>query len=474
MEKYSFNWAGGYSLSIAEPSSYRYIQLRIMFGIHSKSWVITFCTDNKIYCYSLAKDKKLLYKDGKRFIDSKFLACYFSKSKKMQDIYWKWNNTFLNIDINSISDKELFKQYHQLQAILQKIFCFFDLSRPEYQGYLEEELRKQLNKSFGNENHLNTLLLTTEPDELTLANHNLKNLLQSNPSKQEIQQFIEDNQWIFPGVKNKRDLISYLRQKSNDIGPNRNIQDFKKRRMLQQKILTRAKNKRLEKAILVMQDLSLERTRQKKTWMSARHDISIIIREVARRKGVDEECINGKYLEDDVKHLLFYGKKLDNTEIKNRDNYAMIFSGNGVKFFSGDKARNIFLSVLEEQKVSSSVKGMVAFPGKIRGRIVFVPNADLASLKLSDNKFQKGDILLTQMTQPNMLMLAERSSAIITDEGGLTSHASVIAREFRIPCIVGTGNATRIFKTGDIVEVDAFKGIVMKVDCLDKETHSRK
>ena len=59
-----------------------------------------------------------------------------------------------------------------------------------------------------------------------------------------------------------------------------------------------------------------------------------------------------------------------------------------------------------------------------------------------------------------MVMIAERACAIVTDEGGVTSHAAVIAREFGIPCIVGTRGATKALKTGDLVEVDADKGLV--------------
>ena len=54
----------------------------------------------------------------------------------------------------------------------------------------------------------------------------------------------------------------------------------------------------------------------------------------------------------------------------------------------------------------------------------------------------------------------KNASAIVTDEGGLTCHAAIISRELKIPCIVGTGNATKVLKDGDLVEVDANKGIV--------------
>ena len=60
-------------------------------------------------------------------------------------------------------------------------------------------------------------------------------------------------------------------------------------------------------------------------------------------------------------------------------------------------------------------------------------------------------------------IFTEKAGAIVTDEGGLTSHAAIVSRELKIPCIVGTKIATKILKDGDIVEVDAKKGIVRKI-----------
>ena len=70
------------------------------------------------------------------------------------------------------------------------------------------------------------------------------------------------------------------------------------------------------------------------------------------------------------------------------------------------------------------------------------------------------------MTQPNIIDIAKKAAAIVTDEGGMLSHAAIISREFGIPCIVGTHYATKVFKDGDLVEVDADKGIVRKITSL--------
>jgi pyruvate,water dikinase len=64
------------------------------------------------------------------------------------------------------------------------------------------------------------------------------------------------------------------------------------------------------------------------------------------------------------------------------------------------------------------------------------------------------------MTTPDYVSAMEKSVGFITDSGGITCHAAIISREFGVPCIVGTKNATTMLKDGDLVEVDADNGVV--------------
>ena len=112
------------------------------------------------------------------------------------------------------------------------------------------------------------------------------------------------------------------------------------------------------------------------------------------------------------------------------------------------------LSNLKRDKNTTEVKGAIAQPGNIRGIAKVV-------MKVSElNKVKKGDILVTYMTSPNFLPAMKLSSAFVTNEGGLTCHAAIIAREIKKPCVIGTRVATEIFKDGDLIEVDANKGLV--------------
>jgi pyruvate,water dikinase len=76
---------------------------------------------------------------------------------------------------------------------------------------------------------------------------------------------------------------------------------------------------------------------------------------------------------------------------------------------------------------------------------------------------QQGDVLVAGMTSPEFIIAMKKAVAIVTDHGGITSHAAIVSRELGIPCVVGTKLATQIFKDGDRVEVDAMKGIVKKL-----------
>ncbi len=109
-----------------------------------------------------------------------------------------------------------------------------------------------------------------------------------------------------------------------------------------------------------------------------------------------------------------------------------------------------------ELKGEAILTGLAASPGIGVGKVKIVK--DLADL----HKINSGDILVTGMTNPDMVVTMQKSAAIVTDEGGLTAHAAIISREMGIPCIVGTQEATIKLKEGEIITVDGTNGKVYK------------
>lgn len=103
------------------------------------------------------------------------------------------------------------------------------------------------------------------------------------------------------------------------------------------------------------------------------------------------------------------------------------------------------------------LKGMVASTGIATGRVRLIwPHA-------VNQRFKDNEILVTSMTTPDLMPFLKKASAIITDEGGITSHAAIVSRELNKPCIIGTKIATKVLKNGDLIQVDANKGIIKKL-----------
>ncbi len=113
--------------------------------------------------------------------------------------------------------------------------------------------------------------------------------------------------------------------------------------------------------------------------------------------------------------------------------------------------------IFEDIKIGDNImeiSGQSAYKGKIQGYVRIVRK------KIDLKKVKKGDVIVSPMTSPDYLSAMKKSAAFVTDEGGITCHAAIIAREMKKPCIIGTKIATKVLNDGDLVEVNADFGIV--------------
>lgn len=104
--------------------------------------------------------------------------------------------------------------------------------------------------------------------------------------------------------------------------------------------------------------------------------------------------------------------------------------------------------------VVQELTGVSASGGVARGKVRLIKS-------LKDAKdLKKGEIIVTAMTRPEMGAALDRAAAFVTDEGGMLCHAAIISREMKKPCVIATGNATKMLTNGQMVEVDGTKGVV--------------
>ncbi|MFH1632178.1 MAG: PEP-utilizing enzyme [bacterium] len=124
----------------------------------------------------------------------------------------------------------------------------------------------------------------------------------------------------------------------------------------------------------------------------------------------------------------------------------------GISLSDFAKKQNFIFQAEQPSEDIREFSGEVACAGKVTGKVRKV-------LEFRDMfKFHEGEVLVSPMTVPDFLPVMKKAIAFITDEGGITCHAAIIAREMNKPCIIGTKIATQVLKDGDSVEVDANTG----------------
>ncbi|MBU1036813.1 hypothetical protein KKF32_02105 [Patescibacteria group bacterium] len=164
---------------------------------------------------------------------------------------------------------------------------------------------------------------------------------------------------------------------------------------------------------------------------------------------------------DEINQFLLKNKKPNFREIKERAKikYAWYCQGKTRRLILNQaEIKKLYKKKLGSKEKYYELNGMVAYPaGKVRGRVRIVISVH------DELKFCPKEILVTPMTRPEYTNIMKKAAAIVTDEGGVTCHAAVLSRELKIPCVIGTKIATKVLKDGDMVEVDANKGIIKKL-----------
>lgn len=179
--------------------------------------------------------------------------------------------------------------------------------------------------------------------------------------------------------------------------------------------------------------------------------VTTVFESVAEKENMPKHlagCMSGDELE-----AYFKGTPLpDLSTLENRYTCSGFINHPEFTWLSGDEVKQIEKSFVENS--SSEIKGQPAYKGKVTGKARVIKNFSAAV------DLEKGEILVTGMTDPNYVPMMEKAGAIVTDAGGLLCHAAIVSREMKKPCVVGTKIATHLIKDGDMIEVDADKGIV--------------
>ncbi len=185
-----------------------------------------------------------------------------------------------------------------------------------------------------------------------------------------------------------------------------------------------------------------------------------VFKEMARRLNLSIKQARSILPYEMKKYLL--ERRVDEDKINNLYNQSVFYWDGKKEYILTEKKAEDFIDSMTikdyvQSKNINVLKGQVAFRGKVKGEVKII------NQRSELEKFKKGNILVSGHTDPSLMPAIRKAAAIVTNFGGMTCHAAIISRELKIPCVIGTKIATRVLHDGDLVEVDANKGVVRKL-----------
>ncbi|MBI2548741.1 hypothetical protein HYW21_05310 [Candidatus Woesearchaeota archaeon] len=235
--------------------------------------------------------------------------------------------------------------------------------------------------------------------------------------------------------------------------------EYEKERILRRLNLPKS----LQEKILFTAELGTWQDQRKKMCLRANHMLTLFLETISRKTTYSLKELY-HISPEELQQIILKGKKISRTRLKERhEALVMIVSRPANEdLFSGSAAKEIIQALHKTTfgKISTEdtiISGVIVSYGKerlIEGKVRIV-------LDPASDQFLEGEILVASMTRPEYVPLMKKAKAIITDEGGITSHAGIVSRELSIPCIVGTKIATKILKNGMRVEIDINKGMII-------------
>lgn len=406
-------------------------------------------------------------------IDKNFGADLTNIAAKKAKIFYGECEKINKIELSKLSQAEIKRVYASLKSkYLSKLFV-----SPLIDGFalatdylLYEKISTSLEKK-GFKDQINSYFeILTAPSFISFQQTEelelLKGLARVRKNEIDLRQFIKKHQlkffWIHNNYVNDNILNDgYFSDRAKKFLKDDNIE----KKMNQ--IVSVEKNR--ERKSLLIKEMGIDgltarmifltdqlnylQDERKRSTFWATHYFSLILAEAAERINYPVESV--KYSVPSEFELLLEGK-ISLAELKNRfKDCIVLWNKNEYEIITDFKKIKILDSIAcSEEKKGVAIKGLAAFIGKVIGPVKILESS--RDIK----KIQEGDIIVAVMTRPDYAPAMKKAAAFVTDEGGITCHAAIIAREMKKPCIIGTKIATKVLKDGDLVEVDAERGIV--------------
>jgi len=364
---------------------------------------------------------------------------------KLRKEFHEFISLVLEKNFSELSNEDILNLFSIYTKKWKQVVATYMCTEPERTHLIESTVQNYFKETYGQKG-LEYFAVLTKPD--TELNLNKESILV-------LKSFNEQN----------IDPKSYDFKKLNQINWFFEEPEKEKNRIRKESILNSIQiDDKIGWYIEVIKRISNERLKTRIFWMEGLYYVELFFNGIASRFELRLGDFKN-YRKDDIYNLLKNSKRVSKELIEKRKKCSLLVMKNkNIEFHEGEKTIEMTNEIIPNSEEQNIISGQCANPGFMRGYVKLISFSGDKPHSEIIKEMKKGDILVTQMTRPNIILACEKASAIVTDEGGLTSHAAVIARELNIPCVVSTKTATKILKDGDLIEVYAEKGIVKKIN----------
>jgi phosphohistidine swiveling domain-containing protein len=471
-------------------------------GPRGDDYYFWYCKDGKGAAY---------YEKGEQVKSAKSTLDFFNRPQNQKKYFNGIKRTVSEIqalirrvevlDVKGLSTEQLFEYSYQSWMLDAKIFSYYLISQPYRLQLLENQVRQELKKRVAGsriDSYLakltaSELMTQTANEELEWAKLIIKaksrvgrlnrsDLDVYSDLKQSLLKHYEkykilglgDGNWVFnPEAELERFVADFKRPVSEFEQKATQIKNHPKEVLAERKKLAKDLylSKETLKTIELLAALSHVRYSMRvEGFMPLIYAVIQVFDELAVRLGLDAES---DYLLPYMTFEEFAASKaqgsavVPRTELRRRrgkhGEYMLMLNKGKVAYLYGRAAGSMFKKLVPPVNHHELVEinGVSAEQGHVNGTVTVYQWGD--DMDAAIHSIKKHQILVAGQTRPAMMPIIRMAKGIVTDEGGVTSHAAIVARELRIPTVINTGNATNVFKTGDKIELDATGGIVRKL-----------
>lgn len=415
----------------------------------------------------------------------KFAKTEFDLVEKMKDYLEKSKS----IDYSALNWKELKEKFEAFNSLYIDSFIP-GMTRPE--DYLTDKLKNELTNLNYEEKDIDNIFAkvstcpsyaplsySEEPLELLRIAQKVKEVGRSN-----LEEMIENHTnkyaWIKGPVEFKDTCFTkedYMERLENllDTDIDAKIENITKTRindeMEYEKLLTRYNfTEKIKKLLKAIRDFIFLRTYTTEysdhLFYNARNTIFEVISKKSGLSKLDLLMLDDKDILDIMDNEGNIKSEIMGILEKRKIGFAMIWMNKNISTVFGKESIELqkeIARVFKNDEGNGNTEKQDVITGKIANKGIVKGIARVLTTYEDIYKVNKGDIIVASMTTPDYVSAMEKAAGFITDEGGITCHAAILSREFNVPCIVGTVNATEKIKDGEMIELDAYNGKVYKV-----------